>query len=281
MSPLSKKLSSVFLCGTMAVTLVGSSGVHAADEVAAALGNESENASSNERDEKVESSGSGLSGGVAKGLGTAALVLAGVGADEGVRLFRGRRTSESEVSGEATVVEVGTKIEDLERLNEELLKKLEKLEEAEKNPTVFGNLLWGASTGFFGFIPALRDKLVDVLGKNIDNKSKESIIAFVIAEVIGLVLAIWSIARIIREKPDGWKQWTYSVARTLTDVLLPPAGLIWKCAEMLEYRKVLAYLNALEFAQLQTLIEMLDAVDSDSVENLKPFKKNNFEDSES
>ena len=267
---LGKKLSSVLLCGSMAVTLLGNSGVHAANEVTEAVedefeekvtavdehGNKVEN--DDEKNENTEldtnkeyqyvkkedmtaqnlakRSGSSFAADVAKGLGTAALGTGiGFGLDEGLRRIR-KGSSGSEVSGETSGETSGkadnTEIEKLKSQIEALKKKLE---EAEKNPTVSGNLLWGASAGFWGFIPALRDKVGDALGRDIDSKSKESIIAAVIAEIIGLSFAVWNISKMFGkagDKPVGWKKWTYSVSKTATDVLLPPVGLVWEFANL-------------------------------------------------
>ena len=256
------------LCGSMAVTLLGNSGVHAANELTEAIEDKSKEVTAvDEHDDKVENddkgnenteldtdkeyqyvakeditaqdpakrSGSSFAVDVAKGLGTVALgVGMGIGADEGLRRIR-KGSSGSEVSGETSGETSGkadnTEIEKLKSQIEALKKKLE---EAEKNPTVSGNLLWGASAGFWGFIPALRDKVGDALGRDIDSKSKESIIAAVIAEIIGLSFAVWNISKMFGkagDKPVGWKKWTYSVSKTATDVLLPPVGLILQCGE--------------------------------------------------
>ena len=283
MLDLGKKLSSVLLCGSMAVTLLGNSGVHAANEVTEAVedefeekvtavdehGNKVEN--DDEKNENTEldtnkgyqyvaekdvaaqdpakRSGSSFAVNVAKGLGTAALGTGiGFGLDEGWRRIGKDSSGNEEVSKDGTEIEelkiqVSKLQKKLEDTESELQKKLDdteselqkKLEEAEKNPTVLGNLLWGASAGFWGFIPALRDKVGDALGRDIDSKSKESIIAAVIAETIGLSFAVWNIFKmfgIAGAKPVGWKRWTNSVSKTATDVLLPPVGLVWEFANL-------------------------------------------------
>ncbi len=157
---LGKKLSSVLLCGSMAVTLLGNSGVHAANEVTEAIEDESEKVTAvDERDKKVENddegnentkldtvkeyqyianeditaqnpakrSGSSFAVDVAKGLGTVALGSGiGIGADESVRRFK-RDSSGNEAGGQAQapiVSKDGTK-EVLESQVSELQKKLE------------------------------------------------------------------------------------------------------------------------------------------------------------
>ena len=285
MLDLGKKLSSVLLCGSMAVTLLGNSGVHAANEIPEAIEDKSEEevtAVDEQHDDKVENddegneytevdtvetnqdvakdedvpaqnpakrSGSSFAVNVAKGLSTAALGTGiGFGLDEGWRRIGKDSSGNEEVSKDGTEIEelkiqVSKLQKKLEDTESELQKKLDdteselqkKLEEAEKNPTVLGNLLWGASAGFWGFIPALRDKVGDALGRDIDSKSKESIIAAVIAETIGLSFAVWNIFKmfgIAGAKPVGWKRWTNSVSKTATDVLLPPVGLVWEFANL-------------------------------------------------
>ena len=159
---LGKKLSSVLLCGSMAVTLLGNSGVHAADEIPEDIEDKSEEevTAVDEHDDKVENddegnenteldtvetsqdavkndgvpaqnpaepSGSSFAVDVAKGLGTVALGTGiGIGADEGVRRFK-RDSSGNESGGQAQTPiasKDGTK-EVLESQVSELQKKLE------------------------------------------------------------------------------------------------------------------------------------------------------------
>ena len=253
---LGKKLSSVLLCGSMAVTLLGDSGVHAADEVTAV----------DEHDEKVENddegkeyqyvkkeditaqnpaerSGSSFAANAAKGLGTVALgVGMGVGAEEGLRRIR-KGSSGNEAGGQAQAPiasKDGTKIEELESQVSELQKKLEgtkigvrelqkKLEENEK---IF-NFLYGA-IGAAGYIPQLRDMVSSKLGRDFDVESKAAITGMFIAHGIGIVLLFWNLIKLFNKatKPNSIKGGVYTAVKMLTDLALPPVGFILRFAEM-------------------------------------------------
>ena len=165
---LGKKLSSVLLCGSMAVTLLGNSGVHAANEVTEAVedefeekvtavdehGNKVEN--DDEKNENTEldtnkgyqyvaekdvaaqdpakRSGSSFAVNVAKGLGTAALGTGiGFGLDEGWRRIGKDSSGNEEVSKDDTKIGVSTstlqkKLDDAEMKASELQKRLDNTE---------------------------------------------------------------------------------------------------------------------------------------------------------
>ena len=261
---LGKKLSSVLLCGSMAVTLLGNSGVHAANELTEAVEDEFEEkvTTVDEYDDKVENddkgnenteldtdkeyqyvakedvpaqnpakrSGSSFAVDVAKGLSTAALgVGMGVGADEGVRRFK-RDSSGNEAGGQAPIASKdGTENEVPESQVSELLKKLE---EGEK--IYLDNLEYGA-IGVTGWIPQLRDKVSSRLGRNFDVKSKAAIAGVIISHAIGLALFIWNVFKVIKRgtRPKSITGWTYTAFEMLADFSLPPLALILQCVELI------------------------------------------------
>jgi hypothetical protein len=221
--------------------------VHAADEVAMAIEDESKEVTAvGEHDDKVENddkgnenteldtnkeyqyvekeditaqnlaerAGSRFAVDVAKGLSTAALgVGMGVGANEGVRRLRDSSGNE-EVSKDGTKIGVS-----------ELQKKLEEGEKIH-----FDNLEYGA-IGVTGWIPQLRDIVSSKLGRDIDVKSKAAITGVIISHAIGIALFLWNLAQVLNKKPDDKIGLAYTAVKMSADLALPPLGFILQCGE--------------------------------------------------
>jgi hypothetical protein len=252
MFSLGKKLSSVMLCGSMAVTLLGNSGVHAANELTEDVEYEfeEEDTAVDEHDDKVENDDEGnenddegnenteldtvetsqdavKNDGVPaqnpaerSGSSFAANVAKGLGTvalgvGMGVGADEGVRRFKSEGSSKESVLKIQ---------NEELRKKIEE--------DVLGNLKYGA-IGLTGLIPKLRDMVSSWLGRDIDVKSKAAMTGMIISHTIGMALFLWNLIKLFDSttRPKTKKGLAYTAVMMSADLALPPAGFILQCCE--------------------------------------------------
>ena len=242
----SNKLSAVILCGSMAVTLVGNSGAHAADEVAEGLKDSQqveESASKEETDasgnQDVEDAGeeadaSLVSSAVLKPLATAALGAGlGVSADQIFQhvVKKGKIDEEGGSAAkkidEESIIVNSPKFKELQAA---LARAEGELSKSGSNVVVVDSG-WGEAFSMTGFaaivarlIPRIRAKLKE---KGISVDSNSSLVIMILFQALGLAFAASNVIELAKGKGSPGM----SIGHILAGVFLPPVEMVWECAE--------------------------------------------------
>lgn len=261
---LGKRLSSVLLCGSMAFTIANSAGVAyaagdeqdveegAGQQNGVADGGEEEQGEENESGNEVEGNsaaqavessegaegeatpsetGKGGGGGaaVAGGLAVGGLA-AGVGIDRGIGYLKGKSGANNNNNNDSSV-SVDEVKKEIERQVKEAYEK--GLKEGENTASAADNAVFAALSGWIGeLIPGVDALVSKWFGKNIDKSSRAAIIAFVVVQVIGFVVAGTNVAGLVRNRDkEGKASKGWRMLKIGTGVFFPPIGIALQLAE--------------------------------------------------
>ena len=250
----SNKLSAVILCGSMAVTLVGNSGAHAADEVAEGLKDSQqveESASSEETDasgnQDVEDAGeeadaSLVSSTVLKPLAAAALgVGLGVSADQIFQHLVKKGKIDEEGGSAAKKIDEESIIVNspkFKELQDALARAEEKLSKSGSNVVVVDSG-WGEAfsvTGLAAILARLNSRVrAKLKEKGISVDSNSSLVIMILFQALGLAFAASNVIELAKGKGSTGRNIGHAVA----GIFLPPVEMVWECAE-----KVIASLGS-------------------------------------